>query len=119
MEDAFDSFKTKVSRSMSEVIRQAESIDKTLIEPSFLARGRILKTIDVLEGKIASKLKKHNLVVRRQITKAHGNLFPDNHLQERQINILEYLIKFGRGLLRTIYDNFLEADYGKHRVIEC
>jgi uncharacterized protein YllA (UPF0747 family) len=101
------------------VIQQAESIDKTLIEPSLLAKGKIFKTIDVLEEKIASKIKKHNQVTRRQITKAHDNLFPDNHLQERQINILEYLIKFGRDFLETLHDNFLETNYGEHRVIVC
>jgi bacillithiol biosynthesis cysteine-adding enzyme BshC len=119
MENTFDSFKTEVSKSMSEVIQQAESIDKTLIEPSLLAKGKIFKTIDVLEEKIASKIKKHNQVTRRQITKAHDNLFPDNHLQERQINILEYLIKFGRDFLETLHDNFLETNYGEHRVIVC
>lgn len=119
MGDVFDSFKSEVSRNMSEVIRQAESIDKALIEPCALTKGKILKTIEVLEDKIASKRKKHNLVVRRQITKAYNNLFPNSHLQERQINVLEYIIKFGKKFLTDVYENFIEADYGEHRVIKC
>lgn len=119
LEDLFDSFKSEVTRSMSEVTQQAESIDKALRETCALTKGRILKTIEVLEDKIASKLKKHNLVVRRQITKAHNNLFPNRYPQERQINVLEYLIKFGKEFLTTVHENFLEADYGEHKVIEC
>ncbi len=119
IEPLFDSFKSEVSRNMSEVTRQAESVDKALIETCALTKGRILKTIEVLEDKIASKLKKQNLVVRRQIAKAHSNLFPNSHPQEREINVLEYLIKFGKEFLTTVYENFLEADYGEHRVIKC
>ncbi len=114
-----NSFKSEVSRGMAEVTRQAESIDETLIGPCSLARGRILKTIEVLEDKIASKLKEHDLVARQQITKAYNNLFPYGDLQERQINVLEYLIKFGKEFLRIVYEDFSEADYGEHRVIKC
>jgi bacillithiol biosynthesis cysteine-adding enzyme BshC len=119
IDDAFNSFKSEVLTGMTKVTQQAESIDETLIGSCSLAKGRILKTIEVLEDKIASKLKEHNLVTRRQITKAHNNLFPYGHLQERQINLLEYLIKFGAEFLRMVYENFLEADYGEHRVIRC
>jgi bacillithiol biosynthesis cysteine-adding enzyme BshC len=119
IDNVFNSFKSEVLRSMAEVTRQAEFIDETLIGPCSLARGRILKTIEVLEDKITSKLKEHNLVARQQITKAHNNVFPYGHLQERQINVLEYLIKFGKEFLRIVYENFLEADYGEHRVIKC
>lgn len=119
IDEVLSSFKSDVLRSMAEVTRQAESIDESLIGPCSLAKGRILKTIEVMEDKIASKLKAHDLVIRRQITKVHNNLFPYGQLQERQINVLEYLIKFGKGFLRTVYENFLEADYGEHKVIEC
>lgn len=119
IDDVFSSLRSEVLREMVEVTRRAESIDKTLIDPCFLARGRILKTIKVLEDKIAAKLKQHDSVARRQITKAYSNLFPHGDLQERQINVLEYLIKFGKEFLNVVHENFLEADYGEHLVIEC
>jgi len=119
IDDVLNSFKSEVVKGMAEVTRQAESIDETMIGPCSLARGRILKTIEVLEDKIASKLKEHDLLARQQITKAYNNLFPYGDLQERQINVLEYLIKFGKGFLRIVYEDFSEADYGEHRVIKC
>lgn len=119
IDDVFSSFRSEVLRGMAEVTRQAESIDNTLIDPCFLARGKILKTIKNLEDKIASKLKQHDLIARQQITKAYSNLFPHGDLQERQINVLEYLIKFGKEFLKIVHEDFLEADYGEHRVIKC
>jgi len=119
IDDVFDSLRSEVMRGMAEVTKQATSIDKTVIGSCSLARGRILKTIGVLEDKILSKLKEHDLIMKQQITKAYNNLFPYGNLQERQINIFDYLIKFGKGFLKIIYENFFEADYGEHRVIKC
>jgi len=119
IDNVFDSFKSEILRAMTEVTRQAESIDETLIGPCSLARGRILRTIGVLEDKILSKLKEQDLITKQQITKAYNNLFPYGDLQERQINVFDYLIKFGKGFLRIVYEDFSKADYGEHRVIKC
>jgi len=119
IDNVFNSFKSEVTRSMNEVTQKAETVDETLIGSCSLARGKILKAIEVLEDKVTSKVKEHNLVARQQITKAHNNVFPYGDLQERQINVLEYLIKFGKEFLRIVYENSLEADYGEHRVIIC
>lgn len=119
MDETFSSFKSDVSKNMVEVTQQAQSIDQDLTQPCSLTEGRILKAIDVLEEKIASKLKAQNVVGREQIMKAHRNIFPNSQLQERQINILEYLIKYGEEFLRVVYENLLKADYGEHRVITC
>jgi bacillithiol biosynthesis cysteine-adding enzyme BshC len=119
IDEVFDSLRNEIQRSMAEMIRKVESIDKTLLRPSSLAKNRILKTIEILEDKITTKLKEQDMVTRQQIIKAHNNLFPYGDLQERRINILEYMIKFGMEFLDIVYENFLEADYCEHRVIKC
>lgn len=119
IDDVFTSFRGETLRGMAEVARRAESIDETLIGSCSLARGRILKTIEVLEGKITSRLKQQDLITRQQIIKAYNNIFPYGDLQERNINVTEYLIKFGKEFLKIVYENFLNANYGEHRVIKC
>jgi bacillithiol biosynthesis cysteine-adding enzyme BshC len=115
----FSTLRSEVLKNVDDLTNQAMSIDEELADPCFLARGRILKTIDILENKITTKLKKNDFIARQQITKAYNNLFPLGNLQERQINILEYLMKYGKLFLKTVYGNFSEADYGQHKVIEC
>ncbi|MDH5375711.1 MAG: bacillithiol biosynthesis cysteine-adding enzyme BshC [Candidatus Bathyarchaeota archaeon] len=119
IDDVFASFKDETLRGMAEVTRRAESIDETLIGPCSLARGRILKTMEALEDKITSRLKQHDLITRQQIIKTYNNIFPYGDLQERNINVTEYLIKFGNEFLKIVYENFLNAEYGAHRVIKC
>ena len=119
IEDVLTSFRDETLTGMAEVTRRAEAIDETLIGPCSLARGRILKTIEDLEDKITSRLKQHDLITRQQIIKAYNNSFPYGDLQERNINVTEYLIKFGKRFLKIVYESFLNADYGEHKVIEC
>jgi len=119
IDGVFNSFRSEVLRSMDDVTKEVESIDETLLRSCSLARGKLLKTIGVLEDKILSKLKEHDVVAKQQITKAYNNLFPYGDLQERQINILDYLIKFGKEFLKIVHENYLKADYGEHRVITC
>ena len=115
----FSALRSEVLKNVDDLTNQVMALDEELAEPCFLARGKILKTIDILENKITTKLKKNDLISRQQIKKAYNNLFPLGDLQERQINILEYLMKYGKLFLKTVYRNFSEADYGQHKVIEC
>jgi bacillithiol biosynthesis cysteine-adding enzyme BshC len=119
IDDVFTSFRAETLRGMAEVTSRAESIDETLTGPCSLARGKILKTIGVLEDKITSRLKQHDLIAQQQIMKAYNNVFPYGDLQERNINVTEYLIKFGKDFLKIVYEDFLNANYGEHRVIKC
>jgi len=117
--DVFNSVKNEVSKSMDRVTEEAVSIDKNLIGSCSLAKGKMLKTVEVLEDKITSELKKQDLIARRQIIKVYNNVFPYGDLQERQINVLEYLMKFGEKFLEIVHEDFFEAEYGEHRVIRC
>ncbi|GAH13415.1 unnamed protein product, partial [marine sediment metagenome] len=58
-----------------------------------------------------------NIIMQSQIDKAAHNIFPLQDLQERKLNVLEYLIKFGQDFLRVVHGEFSKADYGEHKVI--
>jgi bacillithiol biosynthesis cysteine-adding enzyme BshC len=119
MKDVFQSFKNRISMNMEKITEKAVNIDKSLSAPSNLTRGKILREVEALENKVAAQLKEMDSLARQQICKAFNNLFPNQHLQERQINVLEYLIKFGDSFLRTVHKEFSKSRYGAHKVIEC
>jgi uncharacterized protein YllA (UPF0747 family) len=117
--DVFNSLRQEVSKSMIRATKQAEAVDKSLVESIQIARTNILRTIETVDNKFASKIKENDLVTRQQIMKTFNNVFPNGNLQERQINVLEYLMKYGDRFLRTVYESFSKAKYGEHVVIEC
>lgn len=114
----FNSSRKKLQDIFQDIEETALRINGSLVDSCQASQGRVLKEIGVLENKLTRSLKKQNVIVERQIQKAANNIFPENDLQERKINLLEYLIKFGHNFLGDIYGEFLKSDYGEHRLIK-
>ena len=119
MESTFKKLRTQVHEDLEEASLEIIAIDKKLASQCEITRRRLLKAIQYLEEKTASNLKNKRQITRQQITKAYNNVFPYGELQERRINVLEYLIKFGGKFLETIYLDLKTAKYGEHVVIKC
>jgi len=113
----FDSARRKISKIFSGMEEVAVKIDSTLKDASEASLRRILKEISSLEEKVARSRKRQKVIVKNQINKAAHNIFPQGELQERKLNVLEYLIKFGPYFLKVVHNEFLKVDYGEHRVI--
>jgi len=80
-------------------------------------KGRILGQMDGLEKKILQAYKKRNEVIGQQIHKAQNNLYPNNNFQERELNILPYLFKYGTGFIDQLYES-LDISNFDHQVIK-
>ena len=79
-------------------------------------KGRILGQMDGLEKKILQAYKKRNEVIGQQIHKAQNSLYPNNHCQERELNILPYLFKYGLGFIDQLYETMDISDFD-HQII--
>jgi len=80
-------------------------------------KGRILGQMDGLEKKILQAYKKRNEVIGQQIHKAQNSLYPNNDFQERELNILPYLFKYGLGFIDQLYES-LDISNFEHQVIK-
>ena len=80
-------------------------------------KGRILGQMDGLEKKILQAYKKRNEVIGQQIHKAQNSLYPNNNFQERELNILPYLFKYGLGFIDQLYES-LDISNFEHQVIK-
>ena len=105
---------SKVLLPMAETVGQ---IDETLGDSFQASEKKIFREIDSLEKRAVRCLRKQNSLMELQICNAAENLFPLGELQERKINFLEYLIKFGHDFLEVIHQEFSSSNYGEHRVI--
>jgi len=103
--------------TFSPIEEAAVKIDRGLRDSSQASLRKALRAMDILEDKVVRNQKRQNIVVENQISKAAHNIFPLKDLQERKLNVLEYLIKFGQDFLRVVYGEFSKADYGEHKVI--
>lgn len=82
----------------------AQAVDPTLKGWLEGLRNNALGQAEAAEKKIASHLKKKNEIVLAQLQKAATNLYPDTVPQERMLNALPFLAKYGTELLLELLD---------------
>ncbi|MGB8318134.1 MAG: bacillithiol biosynthesis BshC, partial [Ignavibacteriaceae bacterium] len=69
-----------------------------------------------LKGKALEAQKKKHEITLRQIDKAINSLYPNNNLQERELNFIYFANKYGLDILKHII-NELEINKFKHQAI--
>ncbi len=80
-------------------------------------KRNIKKEIKVLNKKLYSELKRQNKFTVEGINKIYMNIFPDNNLQEREINIISYLNRYGFDFIDDLYSAVTPLDF-RHKFLE-
>jgi bacillithiol synthase len=83
----------------------AGNIDSTLNCHVHALRTQALNKLEILEKKMLKAEKKKFEAQQRQIQKLKTALYPNNNLQERVDNVLEYVSVFGNGFINDLYKN--------------
>ena len=114
--DFFEAQKREVLQIMNGIQEYITHVDSSLKKAGAAMTNHILQDLDKLEDKTASALKRKNEDALQQVVKASSNLFPHNTLQERMLNIFQYLIRYNTAV-ETIYDSFRDALPGEHLIL--
>jgi len=111
-----DAAKT-VSERMQALEGLVVKIDPTLADFVKNSSGRILGQIEGIEKKVLQAYKKRNDVLRQQLYKASHSLYPNNQLQERQLNIVPYLFKHGFSFIDQLYEA-MDVSSFDHQIVQ-
>ena len=87
-------------------MKAARSIDSTLKGPVTHARNAALSAFQDVERKIVQSVKRENEIGLAQLEKAHLHLFPEGEPQERILNALYYLARYGNEFIEALVDGF-------------
>ena len=82
-----------------------------------MSLGKIDQQIEFLKQKILKAAKQRDTIITLQLNKAIHSLYPNNHLQERVLNIMPLLFKYGYTLADRIYDA-IDIDSYDHQIIK-
>jgi bacillithiol biosynthesis cysteine-adding enzyme BshC len=93
---ALSELRALVQREYGRLESAVKEIDPTLVKPVQSARNEALVATRELEKKIVHHLKQRNEILVSQLAKARQNLFPLGKPQERVLNVIPYLIRYGR-----------------------
>ena len=84
----------------------ARTIDPTLKGPVMHARNAALAAFQDVERKIVQSVKRENEIGLAQLEKALLHLFPEGKPQERVLNPLYYLTRYGNRFVEALVDGF-------------
>jgi bacillithiol biosynthesis cysteine-adding enzyme BshC len=113
---AFDTADAAVKRSLAAIRDSLERLDKTLVDAADNAEGKMLHQLQSLQTKAARAELRQAEVLSRHAQLLSNALYPSKILQEREMGGIYFLARYGKELLRNLYDS-IHADCLDHQVI--
>lgn len=112
-EFSMEDHKKELEAVFSKIKDQTESLDKSLVGRVESEKVKAFKSIDAIESKLKKVIKQRSETNLGKIDKLYNRLTPDNSLQERKNNILEYLDNYDISLIDHLVNelNPLEKFY--------
>ena len=119
-----DPLENTLEKKRNEILKILDSLEQELIssEPTLkqnleTTRGKIDYELKRLGEKLFQAYRQKDQTLKEQVYKAKKNLFPDNKLQERVLNLVPYLIKYGFEFVDFLY-NKVEIEKVDHQLLK-
>lgn len=117
IDKSFSTAASHLKQDFQSIKKEIVSIEPGLGSSADLTLKKINQQFKYLEKKILTASKKQNEILIQQLHKVKNNLYPADHLQERALNIVPYLIKYGYPFLDKLYKT-IEVNSYDHQIIE-
>jgi uncharacterized protein YllA (UPF0747 family) len=79
-------------------------------------KRNLASEVVILKKKLYSEYKKKNNYILENLDKIYLNIFPNNNLQERELNIFNYINKYDFSFIDKLYNGVGIMDF-KHKLI--
>lgn len=116
LDSLFGTATKTVHDALSELKFGLREVDPTLLGALDSAKSKIDINIGVLKEKAIAAQKRRNETAVRQIERAVGTLLPNGNLQEREINVVYYMNKYGPDLVKWLVGE-LDVTGFKHQLL--
>ncbi len=92
-------------------------IDSTLEDVVTNSKNKTFQILEIVKEKALNAQKKKNEITFRQIYKTSNILYPDENLQEREINFVYFANKYSLNFIKYIFEK-LDINLYEHQIIE-
>jgi bacillithiol biosynthesis cysteine-adding enzyme BshC len=114
----------KIQQSRENIIREIKSLGETIVpvDPTLASlvdktKSSIEKQLQSLEQRMLKSVQDREQIVLTQWQAVVENLLPEGKLQERQVSVLPFLIKYHWAFIDTIYQH-IDLSVLEHRMVE-
>jgi bacillithiol biosynthesis cysteine-adding enzyme BshC len=116
LDTLFSHAKQRIEELAGELKFGLDYIDTTLTGALETTSSKIESQLHVLKEKAAAAQRRKHEVALQQIDKVLNNVFPNGNYQERELNILHFMNKYGMDFPQRVY-NEIKFDLFAHQVI--
>jgi bacillithiol biosynthesis cysteine-adding enzyme BshC len=116
IEHALREAEETIHTSMQKLVDAMPALDPTLAGAARTTLGKMEHDLKGLHAKVIHSAKKRDETLRRQFTRAQGQIFPLGHPQERTLGIPYFLNRYGPALVDRLLDG-LPLQLGYHYVL--
>ena len=116
LDGMFASAKATITGAFDQLQPTVEATDKTLVGALANAKEKATQSLDLLAKKTMDAAVRANETVTRQMDKVTGSLYPNDELQERTLNVLTFLNKYGMEFLPAMAER-ISIDTSEHQVL--
>lgn len=113
----FEDAQEKINAVLNELGKNLSAIDKTMLDLTEKTGNRINESLKYLRTKANDAERRKHEVTIRQLNKIQNVLYPNENLQERELNFTYFANKYGLDILRWIY-NELSINKFEHQILE-
>ncbi len=117
VEDALHAASEEARARLEMIKAMMPSIDPTLVGAADTTLERMHDTLKHLHTKIIHASKRKHETLRRQFTRAQALGFPEGHPQERIVDIVFFLNRYGQALCDRLIEG-LPLDMGQHYIAQ-
>jgi len=117
LENTLEKKREEISKILDSLEQELMSSEPALKQNLETTRGKIDYELKRLGEKLFQAYRQKDQTLKEQVYKAKNNLFPDNKLQERVLNLVPYLIKYGFEFVDFLYDK-VEIEKVDHQLLE-
>jgi uncharacterized protein YllA (UPF0747 family) len=115
--NSFQAAKDEVEKQIESLRPLLSAVDSTLIGALDTSKQKVLYQIETLHTKFINAETKRNEVMERHIDSIVNSLFPGKKLQERAINVVSFISRYGIGFLQRLQES-VSLDSTEHQVID-
>ncbi len=116
IDKAFEDSINEIDLTFDKLKENLFAIDKTLVDSSARYRERIISSINELKSKATKAQENKHETTIRQLTRLSNLLYPNENLQEREINFTYFYNKYGKALIAKIYNDISINEF-EHQII--
>ncbi len=116
-EKVFNDTGKELENIFNSITLSISKVDNTLEDLSQKTLQKVQQLLEYLRSKTSEAEKRKYEITIRQLTKVQNVLYPNQNLQERELNFIYFVNKYGMDFLKWLYDE-IKIDKFHHQILE-